>query len=97
MVSVIVGTLLFRDVYVWSGRFLLGVLTDLKIWYQSQSLYEQDNNTKVGPLPGMQLSLKKGGVYEPWTSFKTLVNKWYKKLVKVRQGSSNYATISKRR
>ncbi|TFK73010.1 hypothetical protein BDN72DRAFT_791474, partial [Pluteus cervinus] len=69
------------------GRFLLGILDDLKAWFDSKEAYNTDNQIKVGKktafLPGFSLVYKnKGGSAEEWSNFKTILHKWHRKLAK---------------
>ena len=78
---------------LFTGRFLLGILTDISKWYKDEHLYMQENRTKSGGntvwLPGMQLrfSATRGTVAQEdlisWNDYKQVVRKWHRKLGKV--------------
>jgi THO complex subunit 2 len=75
------------------GRFLLGILTDLWKWHEDESLFIQDNRTRVAGKtvlhPGLQIrwtnkiNIVADDVLK-WTSFKQILRKWHRKLAKVR-------------
>jgi THO complex subunit 2 len=74
------------------GRFLLGILTDLYKWFSDETLYEQDNRTKIGGkihyLPGFQQSWSPKFPVEKaflltWQNFQQVLRKWHRKLFKV--------------
>jgi THO complex subunit 2 len=71
---------------------LLGILKDLCKWQQDEELYKQENRTKSGGktvlLPGMQFKWSNKTTITPedllsWTTLKTVMKKWHRKLGKV--------------
>jgi THO complex subunit 2 len=76
-----------------SGRFLLGILSDLHKWHLDEQLYIQDNRTKIGGKtiyhPGFQRVWTNnypvsGDNVLKWVAFQQILRKWHRKLSKVR-------------
>lgn len=75
-----------------TGRFLLGILTDLYKWHQDEQLFLNDNRTKgakVSYLPGFMLRFSNRGTVAAddvikWPEFRGVCKKWHRKLLKVR-------------
>jgi THO complex subunit 2 len=74
-----------------TGRFLLGILSDLFRWHQDEQLFMNDNRSKgarVSYFPGfmMRFSNKSTVAAEDlisWQDFHVVVKKWHRKLLKV--------------
>lgn len=83
--------MLQQTLICFSGRFLLGIMTDLLRWQQDEQLYIQDNRSKSGGKtvhhPGFQQRIN-GKYAKPetiltWVDYKKVVRKWHGKLAKV--------------
>jgi THO complex subunit 2 len=72
-----------------SGRFLLGILSDMDKWHADEQLYNTDNRSKVSGIvhPGF----RRNWINKPappdtileWGDFLRVMRKWHKKLGKV--------------
>lgn len=71
-----------------SGRFLLGILSDMDKWYNDEQLYIADNRSKVTGVvhPGLQrkdTNKPTSDTLLDRADFQRVVRKWHKKLGKV--------------
>jgi len=68
---------------VFQGRFLRGVLKDIKAWFMDENLYQKDNHIKGRPLPGFSRKIQTHNTILTFVEYQRLVQKWYLRLSKV--------------